>query len=251
MIERDGSIGEVTMPPGIEPWQEETAQCVMGLLRFDAALTNGVPSRSNIVIPLKFDLLDEPVIVPPRIPAWSRKEDDNGYSRYARRTGQEGRLFVTVTVEADGSLGEVELPAGIESWQEETARCILGIVKFLPGTADGVAVAAQAKLPLHFSLIGSPPVEYPKLISTRAELKDAIRACYPPDSLANANPQYRMTVNRAGMARKIRIIESTGDAKLDEAGICVLKLLKFQPAMRGKEAIDSTAVVPIPLAPPK
>lgn len=250
-IEPDGSVGEVKFPSGIEPWQEEAAQCVMKLLRFDAAVKDGVATRSQVVIPLSFDLQDEPVLEPPRIQATSSEQIGKCYARSARRSGQEGRVFVTVTIEPDGSLGHFDLPTGIEAWQDETARCVLGVLKFLPGTRDGIPVAAQATLPISFSLIGSPPIQYPKLVSTASEIEVANRICYPPDLSAQAVPQYRVTISRAGKATKIKVVESTGDERLDEAGICLLKLLKFQPAMRGEEKDESTSVFPVPLNPPK
>lgn len=250
-IEPDGSISQVTLPPGIEPWQEETAQCVMKLLRFDAAVANGVPTRSQVLVPLNFSLPDEPVLVPPRLQPSSPQAVGRCYSRYARSTGQEGRLFVSITVEADGRVSKIDMPKGIEPWQEETAKCVLGVLKFHPGTVDGVPVAAQATMPLYFSLIGSPKFDSPKLVSTQPEQEDANQRCYPPDSSAIAQPQYRLTITRSGKATRITVVESTGDERLDQAGICLLKLLRFQPAMRGKAAVESTTVLPVILAPPK
>ena len=250
-IEPDGSVGAVKLPPGIETWQEETALCVVKLLRFDAAVKDGVATRSQVVIPLNFSLPDEPVVVPPTTQATSSEEISKCYSQTARRAGEEGRLLVTATIEADGSLGQYELPAGVEPWQAETAKCVLGVLKFQPGTVDGVPVAARATFPIIFALIGNPPIQFIKLVSTEAEFDEANRACYPPDLNVSATPKYRTTVSRLGKATKVEVVESSGNKKLDEAGICLLKRLKFQPAMAGDEKIVITSVFPVPLSPPK
>ena len=250
-IEPDGSVSEAKIPPGIEPWQEEAAHCVIKLLRFDAAVKDGVATRSQVIIPINFDLLDESVITPPRIQPRENEEIGKCYSKKARRAGSQGRLYVQVVIEADGSLGQIDMPEGIEPWAEETARCVLGKLKFLPGTRDGVPVAAMATLPIQMSLIGSPPIEYLKLASTQAEIEEANRACYPPDSHAIARAQFRVTVTSRGKATHIEIVESTGDPNLDEAGVCILNRMKFIPAKSGKVPVESTSVLPVTLTPPK
>lgn len=250
-IEPDGSISEAKVKPGSEPWQDEAARCVIKLLRFDAAVKNGVATRSQVVIPINFNLFDVPVEVPPRVQAWSSKEVGKCYAQSARWAGQEGRLLVTATIEADGSLSAYELPPGVEPWQAETAKCVLGVLKFSPGTLDGVPVAARAIVPISFSLMGGPRVEFQKLLSTQAEFEEANRTCYPPGMSVEATPQYRVTVSRLGNATRIEVVESTGDERLDKAGICLLRLLKFQPAMRGREKVVSTLVFPVLLSPPK
>ena len=68
---------------------------------------------------------------------------------------------------------------------------------------------------------------------------------------ATATPKYRAKISRLGKAIRVDVLESSGDKKLDEAGICLLERLKFHPAMRGNEKVVTTSVFQIPLSPPK
>ena len=249
-IEPDGSVSNVQVPPGTEPWQENTARCVVKVLRFEAAVKDGAAARSQVVIPLDFDLTGEPIVLPPTLQAWSPAAIGKCYPESAWQEGKEGQVLVTANIEADGSLRDFELPIGISRWQEMTANCVMRVLKFQPATRDGVPVAGRATFPISFNMLGGTPIEYFKIVSTQAEFEAANRTCYPPDLRATATPKYRATITRRGKATKIEVVESTGDDRLDAVGVCVLKLLKFQPSMRGNDRLESTAVFPVPLNPP-
>lgn len=197
----------------------------------------------------------EPEITPPRMQKGNAREFDKCYPQRARRAGSEGRTVVAVSIEADGSVSEMEFAPGIEPWQEETARCVISLAKFTPGKRGGVAVPAQVHVPINFYLeTGSakaPVVTNPKLVSTPVEIEDAYRACYPPDSLAIAQPKYRVSFNERGNMTEMDLVESSGDEALDVAGKCVLGKLKFEPTRRNKRAVRSTVTMPILLRPPK
>ena len=190
-------------------------------------------------------------ISPPKIQKGSSGKVGNCYSLYARRTGRQGLLHVVATIEPDGHVSQIEMPPGIDSWQEETARCVMGVLKFEPGTRDGVPVAAKVQVPLNFALEDSEKISILKVASTKPEIEDAYRKCYPPDAFALAEPKYRVTVNAKGKATKIELVESVGDAALDQAGVCMLESVTFQPTMQGKHPVESTAILPVTLRPPK
>jgi TonB family protein len=247
----DGSVTRLMFPSGIETWQEETARCVINLLSFDPATKNGTSVPSDVIVPINFSLAQTPDITPPRLLPPPSERIGKCYAWSARRSGSEGRLIVVVTVEADGRISGFKLPAGVNRWQEETANCVMELLKFEPATMDGVAVAASAQVPIDFALIGAEKLTYPTLASTETELEEAYRACYPADELATAQPKYRATISPTGKATKVTLVESAGIESIDQAGICVMKMLRFHPARRGKEAIQSTAIMPIVLRPPK
>lgn len=195
-----------------------------------------------------------PLITPPRMLARTPDQQraiSNCYARSARRQGSVGRLVVEATIGIDGRLLGYHLAPGIPEWQAKTAACVMAIMQFEPGKRGGVAVEAEVKLPLNFSLDNSPAISLPQVATPAGEIEDIYRACYPPDQLAIANPQYRAAISATGKARWIELVESSGVESLDQAGACVLERLRFEPARSGKTAVETTAIVPILLRPPK
>lgn len=194
----------------------------------------------------------DPVITPPRMKP-SEKEHGSCYPTSARIRNLEGRANIIVTVEPDGSVSEVDFPAGIEPWQQKAAECVLRMTEFIPGTLNGKPVAAQAVLPLHFFLTYAPgehaDISWPKLRSDPGAVEEAYRSCYPADTLATQIANYRVTIGADGRARRIKLLESGGDARLDQAGICVIRKLRFVPARRDGEDIQSTMTLPLPVRP--
>jgi len=196
----------------------------------------------------------EPVVVAPQL-----RSPDTGYSECypasARRLGREGRLFVTVTINADGSLGDVEYPPGTEPWQEVIARCLFQKMQFAAGTRDGKPVTMQATLPVNFQLADQSgnltPTSWPTIRSTPEEYAAALRDCYPAGSSATQESQYKITVGVDGWARNIEMLQSGGDAALDKAGQCVLRKLRFRPAQQGGMAVKSTITFPLKVEPPR
>lgn len=194
----------------------------------------------------------DPVITPPRMKP-SEKEYGSCYPSSARMRDLEGRAIIIVTIEPDGSVSEVDFPAGIEPWQQKAAECVLRMTEFNPGTLNGKPVAAQAMLPLNFFLTYAPgehaDISWPKLRSDPRAVEEAYRSCYPADTLAMQVANYRVMIGADGRARRIKLLESGGDARLDQAGICVIRKLRFVPARRGSEDIQSTITLPLPVRP--
>jgi hypothetical protein len=173
------------------------------------------------------------------------------YSRFARNTGQMGRVIVRVTIAPDGSVAEAGFPPGIAAWQEQTARCVLQVVPFTPGTKDGTPVTAQVDMPIVFSLDDSGRVTFLKVKSTDEEMEAALRDCYPADTISIATPKFRVAVSPRGRAMDVKLVESSGDENLDRAGACVLKALNFHPTKQGNEPVSSSAIIPVTVRPPK
>jgi protein TonB len=75
------------------------------------------------------------------------------YPSASRRLSEEGRVVATITVGADGKAGEVRVAqsSGFERL-DGAAACVIQKLAFNPGKRDGVAVEAQATLPIVFKL---------------------------------------------------------------------------------------------------
>jgi len=195
-------------------------------------------------------------IVPATVRGGAAEDAGNCYDPAARRAGAEGRLEIVVTVQADGSVGNIEFPPGTEAWQESTARCLVGLATFTPGTRDGVAVASRVRVPVNFTLPDDDPerpheLTYPKLISSPDDIEDAYRTCYPPNEVTLAQPKYRVTVNEHGRATDIELVDSSGLDAMDVAGRCMLEHFRFEPMRRDREALRATFVLPVILRPAK
>ena len=192
-------------------------------------------------------------MTPPRVLPTSDEERPKirgCYDRLARHKGNIGRVMVKAVVDAGGQVSSYEVAPGVEPWQKRTADCVMPLLHFEPGKRDGVPVSAVVRIPLDLQLKGSGRLEVPIPASTPAEIEEIYRACYPPDQLAVAEPRYRVTMNKAGAVRKFELVESSGIGSLDQAGECVLQKLKFLPARRGGQPVESTSIVPILLRPP-
>jgi len=118
---------------------------------------------------------------------------------------------------------------------------------------DGKPVAAQAIVPINFSLADeygkAAHFDGPKLQSNPPEVEKAYRACYPEDTLAMQTAQYKLTIGTDGRARNIKLFTSGGDAQLDEAGICLIQKLQFNPTQRDGKAVKSTITLPLQMRP--
>jgi outer membrane biosynthesis protein TonB len=199
-------------------------------------------------------LSDPAQITPPELlelTAAQRASISNCYAFSARRHGYAGRVMVKATIGTDGRVIGHELKQGVEPWQAKSAECVLGVLRFKPATRNGVPVEAEAKVPVAFNLEGSAPAALPQVVTPPTEFEGIIRRCYPPDEAAIQEISYRVTIAASGKARKIELVESSGVASLDQAGRCILESLTYEPARRGKTAIESTAVMPVQLRPPK
>lgn len=194
-------------------------------------------------------------ITPPRVVPGNQAAINNCYAIGARRRGGEGRTVVEVTIAPDGSVSGVEFAPGILPWQEQTARCVIGKMAFEPGERDGAPVAAQVKVPIQFSLqddMGRTSlITEPRLRSTHEEIEAAFRACYPPDTVSIARPQYSVTIDARGRVTASRLVVSSGDESMDRAGSCMFDRIRFEPATRDNEPIGMTLTMPMLVRPPK
>jgi len=210
-----------------------------------------IPSLAMFLVACSAQSAD---LQPPKMAPLSQAQEaqvSECYSRFARKTGQMGRVIVRVIIAPDGSVSEAGFPPGVAAWQEQTARCVLEVVPFTPGTRDGTPVTAQVNIPIMFSLEESQGVTFVKVKSTDEEMEAALRDCYPADTISIATPKFRVAVSPRGRAVDVELVESSGDDSLDRAGACVLKALNFDPTKQGSQPVSSSAIIPVTVRPPK
>lgn len=75
------------------------------------------------------------------------------YPEKAKAEGIEGRVFVTFTIEKDGSVSNVKILRGIGGGCDEAAKEVVEkMPKWKPGTQRGKPVRVQFNLPIKFEL---------------------------------------------------------------------------------------------------
>ena len=95
-------------------------------------------------------------VTPPRIKARGDRiaaAINACYPSASRRLSEEGRVVVTITIDATGKAGamHVSQSSGFERL-DGAADCVIRRLPFDPGKRDGVPVEAQATLPIVFKL---------------------------------------------------------------------------------------------------
>jgi protein TonB len=75
------------------------------------------------------------------------------YPEEARKKGVEGKVFVQLVVDADGSISEVQVLKGIGyGCDEEAVRVIKAMPAWKPGTQKGEPVNVRMSMPINFKL---------------------------------------------------------------------------------------------------
>lgn len=169
---------------------------------------------------------------------------DACYPRETKRRRKEGDVRIIVAIEPDGSVSGIELPPETAPWVHEAATCIVALYVFAPGLRDGLPVRARATLPMTFrqrtSSSGPAKIARPTVSSDDEEIIDIYRQCYPAELEGQAQVGFRISVTEWGRVQEAVIIASSGDQRLDQAGLCIIRALRFSPARRDGLPVRST-----------
>jgi TonB family protein len=262
-IDATGKVTGMATPPDADPLSAQAAQCAVLGLRFEPAKRAGHAVAGQLIVPIGF-------VTPPLITRRpGPRQERLCYPASAHYEGREGRVEVEVTIDADGKLVSHSVPDATEAWLAEAGRCMVQHMEFEPGLARGVPVRATGKVPVFFKIGGDgallgglgTPAHYllddfvepdvgPKTVSTEEEIIAAYRECYPEDHAGSAEVTYEIRVERAGRISNIEVANSSGDPRLDEAGICILRKLEFQAATVEGRAVRDTVHWPLLVRPP-
>lgn len=262
-IGTDGAVQEFELPKGSPAWLGDLASCAVKGLEFEPEIrhddavstsaqvqlttTSAQGSQSKEFAVATIGML----ITPPRF--------SGNPSRVLERClpldtpwDRMSKSVLTVTVAPDGNIESIEPLVGAPAWLERTANCLQENFKFYPGTRDGVAVTAQAKLPITLRPDdSSSEFQTPKPPSDPQQIEVAYRDCYPADQAAMGSVFFSFDVNIDGSVSNARMVRGSGDPLLDRAGACILPRLRFEPARRGKMPIKSNVTWELPVRPPR
>jgi TonB family protein len=258
-IAADGTLEKFTLPERSPDWMKELAGCAVEKFRFAPATRQGVAEARDAFFTIKFRARGPeelayitvedvgPLITSPFLVRGSQDTSDC-YPDRIRRPGQLSRIVVTMKIMPDGSATDVALPTGSEPWHEETIHCLLDRINFFPGTVDGLPVSAQATLPFVIQFHAGK-INTPELRSSTEQLEAAYHACYPPDLATVAAAFYSFDIAANGRVTNPKVVDGTGNARLDEAGVCIMKMLEFTPLMKNGRAMRSHVTWRLPIRP--
>lgn len=255
-VDADGRATSVTTPAGTGDRVAAAAQCIGVRLKYQPALQGGQPVPGRLVLPVEFPSL-------PEIRGDLRRVVDYCHAPWTAadlRLGsvdldaKEGSVNLIARVGKDGRIKEHQLPAGVLPWMSEAVACVVGRLEFYPARLRTTLVESWVLVPLQFGLTEvqhlDAEISPPRPRSEAAAIVAAYRKCYPAGQTAMFTIHYRITVARTGRVRKAELIESSGNAALDEAGACILRNLTFYPARRNGRDVESTLNWPILVRPP-
>lgn len=250
-VDEQGRVTGAMSPPGTDRVQAAAAQCVAVLMKFEPATRDGEPVPGKVEVSIGFPSPPSLRQDPRRAIEYCQPAIDPEHTLHG---AFEGELDLLVRIGRDGKVVETVLPEGVLPWMEQAGKCVAERLAFFPARLKLVAVESWAMIPVNFNLSRDPHervrIESPTVRSNDEEILDAYRKCYPPDQTAEAQVNYRITITEGGRVRKAEVVRSSGDAALDEAGICILRRLVFVPTRRNGVNVDSTINWPILVRPP-
>lgn len=264
----DGHATSAATPAGTVERLAAAAQCVGTRLQYRPARADGKPVAGSVVVPVEFPNLPavrgelQSVVDYCHAP-WSESEVWLGTQERGEmdaRVGSadsralEGSVNLLARVGKDGKIQEYELPGGVLPWMQDAVKCVSRRLEFYPARLRTQLVQSWVLVPLTFGLsdeqhLGAE-ITPPRPRSDDETILGAYRKCYPSGETATSTIAYRITVAKTGRVRRAELLESSGNAALDEAGACILRSLAFVAARRNGRAVEATLNWPILVRPP-
>ena len=189
VVEKDGSVNEVKVLRGIGGGcDDEAVRVVKSMPKWKPGKQKGKPVRVSYMMPINFKLNDDsptksvnktdankPDMKPdkngvyqiveemPQFPGGETKlmeyiAKNLTYPQEARDKGVEGRVFIGMVIEKDGSVSNVKVLRGIsQECDAEAVRVISSLPKWKPGKQDGKPVRVSYQIPINFKLTEKHP----------------------------------------------------------------------------------------------
>ncbi len=251
-VAADGRITGAASAPGTPGPLAAAAQCVAVTMAFDPALEDGEPVAGKVAVAIGFP-------TPPQL-----RQDLERAIEYCQPAIQplvkinnasyEGTLDLLVKVGTDGKVKETVLPEGTLPWMQAASDCLEDRLDFYPARLHMKPVESWALVPVRFNLTRNAHehvrLDAPTLRSSDDQILEAYRDCYPAGRADETRIGYRITVDSGGRVKKAELVATSGDAALDQAGLCILRRLHFTPARRNGVNVESTVGWPILVRPP-
>ena len=198
--------------------------------------TAGSAQSAPNVGPLTKDMTEPVPIYKPEPP----------YVEGARAQGVEGTITMMIVIGKDGSVHDVQLKKGIDSWLDESAVQTVRTWKFKPATLDGRPVPVRVLVEISFSLFGRGNAVYVPSRDVKHRFDD-LKGVVPPKLIYSPDPEYTDKARRAKLEGTVTLIVDVDEKGrvcnvkeagpklgmgLDKKALKAVRKWKFQPATR-------------------
>jgi TonB family protein len=145
----DGSPTIVSLPPGIEAWQEQTARCVVQSLSFDPATRDGEPMAAEVEVPVAF-MIEGAEEVTYLSVATSAEEMERALRHcYPVDAISIGTPKFRVAVNSRGRAIDIKLvESSGDSSLDAAGACVLESMTFQPTKQGNQSVSSTATIPV-------------------------------------------------------------------------------------------------------
>ena len=162
-IDPEGRVGDVAIVKSLEPVLDQRAVAALRQWRFDPAVRNGRPVAVRVPFEVRLgpsgdaggtiaspDVVYRPgsrVTRPKPV-----KEVMPSYSAAAQQARTRGTVSLTCVVQADGTVRDIRITAGLDPSLDARAIDALRQWVFEPGRREGVAVPVEVSVEMAFEL---------------------------------------------------------------------------------------------------
>jgi TonB family protein len=153
IIEPDGSVGKVVFPIGTEPWQQDTAHCILKRALITPGTVDGKPVSAQAVLPINFSLADEfgnaAKFDGPKLLSEPGEVEDAYRACYPEDMLAMQTAHYRLTIGTNGRARNIKLiESGGDVQLDEAGICVIQKLQFKPTQRDGEAVTSTITLPL-------------------------------------------------------------------------------------------------------
>lgn len=148
-LDAEGNVTAVSLPPGIEPWQEQAARCVVRVLTFEPATRDGVAVASQASVPLAFAFEDAAEITYLRMSATADEIEHALQNCYPADSIAMATPQYRVTVNPKGKAIMVKLAESSgDAELDEAGACVLKSIDYEPTKQGKLPVTSTAVIPI-------------------------------------------------------------------------------------------------------
>lgn len=156
VVGTDGRVSHHELPPGIEPWQRSTAECLIPRLKFSPATRDDVPFSSKVAFPLTFSLVGSAPLTLAKLAASEAELSDAIRRCYPADRSEIGTPHYRVTVNVRGWPSQVVLVKSAGDKElDKAGACAIKLLRFEPAKRGDQSVMSTLLLPFELQ----PPVE--------------------------------------------------------------------------------------------
>ena len=165
-VEKDGSLGNITVKKSVWPELDSEAVRVVSLMpKWQPAtlISSGEPVRTHMALPIIFQLhgdeeIHNVVEKEAQFPGGDKALksflfNNLNYPKKAVKKGIQGTVLVEFVVEKDGTISNIRVKRSVSrELDAEAVRVVSIMPKWKPATLKGEIVRSLYRLPIHFAL---------------------------------------------------------------------------------------------------